>query len=371
LHRLDPTRLEEAFAVVSEGIGAGAYPGAVAAVGGPDGLEAMRAFGHSAVEPEPIPMQTDTIFDLASLTKVVATTPAVLRLIEDGAIALEQPVHELLPAFRDRRVTICHLLTHTSGLPAWKGLYLEHRGWEDYIKGICQVAPEREPGVAVTYSDLGFLLLGAVVMRVTGQSLPDLCRTAVFEPLGMTETGWLPTAPRERIAATERTNSTEISMTEGQADGFPWRTSLMWGEAHDGNAWYGLGGVASHAGLFGTAADLARCCTAWLNGGGPILKPSTVALATANWTPGMAEQRGLGWQKPPAPSAGDRLTPAAYGHTGFTGTSIWIDPGQSFFAILLTNRVHPYAREGLTPVRSAFMDAVVNSLAREPGAIGC
>lgn len=364
----DAERLNRAFNAVARGVETGAYPGAVAAVGGADGLFVTRAFGHAALEPEAVPMQADTLFDLASLTKVVATTPAVLRLLEDGLLVLETPVQQILPAFRDGRVTIRHLLTHTSGLPAWRGLYLDARGWEAYTEAICATELVREPGTQVEYSDLGFILLGAVVQKVTGRSLPDFCREAVFGPLSMLETGWLPQAPRMRIAATERGNQVEYGMCKERAASFPrWRQAITWGEANDGNCFYGLDGVSSHAGLFGTAAGLIAYAQSWLAGG--LLSKHTRALATQTYTAGMGDNRGLGWQKPPAAtfpkgraSCGDMMSPAAFGHTGFTGTSLWIDPEKDLFVILLTNRLHPAAKDGLFAVRPAFHNAVVASL---------
>lgn len=364
----DPARLERAFAVLERGVEQGAFAGAVAAVGGPDEL-AVRAYGCAALQPEPVPMRTDTLFDLASLTKVVATLPAVLHLVEEGAFSLETPVHAILPEFRDGRVTVRHLLTHTSGLPAWRPLYLDCRGWDEYLRAIGQTPLEFAPGTQVTYSDLGFILLGGIVSRVTGQPLPDFCRSAVFAPLGMAETSWLPRVDRARIAATEEGNRTEFGMAGSRAAEFGrWRRGILWGEANDGNAWYGLDGVSSHAGLFSTAADLVAYARAWLRGGAPILSRAAVRLATQNLTPGMADARGLGWQKPPTDplparphSCGELLSPASFGHTGFTGTSLWIDPERQLFVVLLTNRLHPVPRRAgpdLFALRPAFHNAV-------------
>lgn len=367
---MDLARLERAFAVVEQGCATGAYPGAVAAVGGSDGLVALRAFGRAMVEPTESAMAPDTVFDLASLTKVVATTPALLRLLEDGAFVLETPVWHIFPEFSDKRVTVRHLMTHTSGLPAWQGLYLDHRGWEEYLAAICAAPLVRDPGTQVEYSDLGFMLLGGIVQRVTGQTLPEFCRREVFEPLGMNETGWLPAVSPGRIAATETGNAVEYGMCKDRAASFPrWRRHVLRGEVNDGNAWYGLDGVSSHAGLFGTAEDLARYARAWLREGDPILSRHTAAAATRNYTAGMGDQRGLGWQKPPAgpfpngrASCGDLLSASAFGHTGFTGTSLWIDPEKDLFVILLTNRLHPHVKDRLFGVRPAFHNAIVAAL---------
>jgi serine-type D-Ala-D-Ala carboxypeptidase len=371
LPRADAAKLERAFAVVEEGARTGAYAGAVAAVGGVDGLLAVRAVGSAVLEPEHRNMQPDTVFDLASLTKVVATTPALLRLLEEGAFVLETPVSHIVPGFSDNRVTMRHLLTHTSGLPAWRGLYLDHHGWDAYTAAICATPLVRDPGTQVEYSDLGFMLLGAVVQKLTGLPLTDYCQRYVFEPLGMLDTGWLPAISRDRIAATETGNATEQAMCKERASEFPrWRERVLWGEVNDGNCYYGLDGISSHAGLFGTAADLSRYAAAWLQGGAPLgLGRHTVAAATRGYTAGMAEHRALGWQKPPAgpfptgrASCGDLLSPSAFGHTGFTGTSLWIDPEKDLFVILLTNRLHPHKQDAIFHYRPAFHNAVVSAL---------
>ncbi|HYG60284.1 MAG TPA: serine hydrolase domain-containing protein, partial [Symbiobacteriaceae bacterium] len=344
-----------------------------AAVGNAERLFGLEAFGAAALEPEQAPMAPDTLFDLASLTKVVATTPAVLHLLEAGAFSLETPVADLLPVFADRRVTVRHLLTHTSGLPAWMPLYLDCSGLAEYAAAIGATPLVRASGTQVEYSDLGFILLGAMVERLSETALPDFCREAIFAPLGMAHTTWSPKGPRSGIAATEKGNQTEYGMCGERAASFGrWRHEVLWGEVNDGNAWYGLGGISGHAGLFSTAGDLARYAQAWLNGGGPILSQHTVALAARSHTAGKPENRGLGWQKPahvPFPpksvSCGDLMSPAAFGHTGFTGTSLWIDPEKDLFAVLLTNRLHPVTvprSADLMAIRPAFHNAVVASI---------
>lgn len=363
----DQTRLETAFAIVQTGMEKGFYPGAVAAVGSVHGDAVIRTFGWACVEPAATPMVADALFDLASLTKVVATTPAILRLVEAGVFQLETPVQQIIPEFKYPAVTIVHLLTHTSGLPAWQGLYLDHHGWEEYVTAISRLELRREPGTAVEYSDLGFILLGAIIMRITNKSLPDFCREAVFEPLDMAETGWLPRLPVQRIVATERGNWVEYGMCGDRAAGFArWRQRVTRGEVNDGNAFYGLDGIASHSGLFAPVGDLIRYARAWLRDGVPMLGRRTGALATRSHTPGMTENRALGWTKPPfqgtKASCGDLLSPAAFGHTGFTGTSLWMDPQKDLFVILLTNRLHPEAHDGLAALRPTFHNAVVSAM---------
>lgn len=315
-------------------------------------------------------MRINTLFDLASLTKVVATGPAVLRLVEAGVFPLEAPVQSFIPEFGDNRVTVRHLLTHTSGLPHWRALYLDYAGWEEYTLGICMTSLVRSPGTRVEYSDLGFILLGEIIRRASGIPFDEFCRQELFDQLGMTETGWLPQAPRHRIAATERGNALEMHLCGSRAGGFSrWRSGVIWGEVHDGNAWYGLEGVAPHTGLFSTAADLSLFARCWLDGGGGLLSRQTVALATRNHTAGLGMNRGLAWYKPPTepfpdgpPACGDLFSPASFGHTGFTGTSIWIGPERDLFAILLTNRLHPHPSEEIFAIRPRFHNAVVASL---------
>lgn len=367
---IDTGRLERAFAVISRGCESGAFAGAVAAVGGVDGILAVRAFGFAATVPEQVSMRINTVFDLASLTKVVATGPAILRLVEDGLFPLETPVQSFIPEFGDNRVTVRHLLTHTSGLPHWRALYLDYTGWEECTLGICMTSLVRSPGTRVEYSDLGFILLGEIVRRATGMEFDKFCRQQLFEPLGMSETVWRPQFPRHRVAATERGNGAEMQLVGDRSSGFTrWRSGVIWGEVHDGNAWYGLGGVASHTGLFSTAADLSLFARYWLAGGGGVLSRQMVALAARNQTAGMGMNRGLAWYKPPtepfpegSPSCGDLFSAASFGHTGLTGTSIWIDPERDLFVILLTNRLHPTPNEGIATIRPRFHNAVAASL---------
>jgi len=366
----NPERLERAFTIVSGACKDGVFHGAVAAVGGVDGIFAVRAYGLAVSEPEQISMRAGTLFDLASLTKVIATTPAVLQLVEQGKFVLETPVSQIIPDFRDERVTIRHLLTHTSGLAAWKPLYINYQDWNGYLEGIAASGLEFDPGTRVGYSDLGFILLGEVIRRTSGLGLRDYCLEHLFTPLGMQETDWVPRTPRHRIAATERGNRTEMAQCGPAAGSFAdWRTGMIWGEANDGNAYYGLGGVASHAGLFSTVSDIALYAQAWLIETTPLLSFRMTLLATRNLTSGLNQSRGLGWQKPPTqpfpnepPSCGDLMSPSAFGHAGSTGTSLWIDPEQDLFVILLTNRGQTFNESEFNRVRPAFHNAIVASL---------
>lgn len=365
---MDSVQLEQAFAVLQADIDAGFLPGAVALVAREGVVVAHRALGvaHAAAPLEPardgvprtrsIPMRPDTIFDLASLTKVVATLPAALLLLERGEFRLDDPVCRFLPAFASAgkdQVKMRHLLTHTSGLAA--GKVLHSNGWtrEQALEYICALDPEYMLGGRVLYSDLGFIVLGEVVSRIAGTALDAFCRQYVLGALGMDETGFRPVpALRERIAATE------FKEREG---------GHVWGVVHDENA-HALGGVSGHAGLFSTARDLAVYGAMWLAGGCwgdcPFLSPATVAAARRSYTEGLGERRGLGWmlRSEEASSAGDLLSSSAYGHTGFTGTSLWMDPESDLLVVLLTNRVHFGRTDHIARLRPRFHNAVAAAL---------
>lgn len=338
----------------------GAFPGGVLAVGDREALIHLHAFGRLTYDADAPPVSAGTIYDLASLTKVVATTTMAMILVDEGRLDLDQPVQELLPGFTGpgkKAVTVRHLLTHSSGLPAVAPLYKEIRGREAYLERIQAMDLEYPPGSRSTYSDLGIILLGEILERTAGQPLEAFVRERVLGPLGMRDTRFRPPAELwPRIAPTE-------------VD--PWRGRLIHGEVHDENA-FALGGAAPHAGLFGTAGDLARFAQMLLNSGTlegrRIVSQETVALFTRRaGIPG--SDRALGWDTKSAEgsSAGTLFSPRSFGHTGFTGTSIWIDPERKVFVILLTNRVHPTRENNLIrEVRPAVADAVVRALLPAP-----
>lgn len=322
-----------------------------------------NATGWALREPESmrLPMTLSTIFDLASITKVAATTPSVLQLVAQNKIGLDEPIGTYIPEFgtqgQMRGVTVRNLLTHTSGFVSWFGVYTQGTGIDAYIDYLKATQPEAEPNTRVAYSCLGFITLGEVVRRVSGQNIAEYTHQHVFQPLGMNNTSFLPSPElRHRIAATELKNDYEAG-TAGTAPLQGWRNYLVHGEVHDGNAWYGLGGISGNAGLFGTADDLLRYARMWLNGGEldgvRILPEAIVHEATREQTRLSApnERRGLGWQMVPHPetpetmASGRGLSPHAFGHTGFTGTSVWIDPDRNLISILLANRVHPSVRD--------------------------
>ncbi len=299
-----------------------------------NGTAYHKAYGNRALVPEREAMTEDTIFDMASLTKVVATTPAVMLLVERGQVKLDAPVRTYIPEFTGEGrelVTVRELLTHTSGLPPDIETETDWHGWNTAIQKACAEKLESPPGTVFRYSDINFILLGEVVQRVSKTPLQVFVQREIYGPLKMTDTGFLPPKKKlPRIAPTEVVN------------GRPWR-----GVVHDPKA-RKMGGVAGHAGLFSTASDVARYARMMLNlgrlDGVRIFEPETVRLMTSVQTPpGVSTRYGLGWDidSPYAGSRGDIFPIGSYGHTGWTGGSLWIDPFSKTFVIFLSNRNHP------------------------------
>ncbi len=334
-----------------------AFPGGVLAVGNQTGLLHLHPFGHLSYAPDSRPVQAGTLYDLASLTKVVATTTMAMILVDEKRLDIDKPVHDYLPAFQGsgkEEVTVRHLLTHSSGLEATAPLFQEVRGKEAYVERIAAMDLTYPPGSKSVYSDLGIILLGEILERISGRPLDVFVRERVLLPLGMKHTGFRPPRPLwPRIAPTEFD---------------PWRGRMIQGEVHDENA-SAMGGVAPHAGLFSTAGDLSLFARMLLNGGGRIVSRQTLELFTKK--AGVPDSdRALGWDTKSAEgsSAGTLFSPDSFGHTGFTGTSIWIDPERRIFLILLTNRVHPTRENNLIrEVRPAVADAVIRALYASAG----
>lgn len=330
----------------------GAFPGGVLAVGNQTGLIHLHPFGRLTYAPDAPPVKPGTLYDLASLTKVIATTTMAMILVEEKRLDLDRPVHDFLPAFQGpgkEEVTVRHLLTHSSGLAATAPLFQEVRGKSAYVERIAAMDLTYPPGSKSVYSDLGVILLGEILEKTARRPLDVFVQERVFLPLGMKHTGFRP--PRllwPRIAPTEHD---------------PWRGRMIQGEVHDENA-FAMGGVAPHAGLFSTAGDLARFAGMLLNGGGRIVSSETLEVFTKKADVPDSD-RALGWDTKSAEgsSAGTLFSPNSFGHTGFTGTSIWIDPERRIFLILLTNRVYPTRENDLIrEVRPAVADAVVRAL---------
>ena len=338
----------EAHALIKDAVEKREIPCAVAVAGTAHqhevvAVEGVRRYGGEAVT-------LGTRFDLASLTKVVATLPSVLKLVDRGEVTLEQTVGRFFshagwaqsPSLAD--VTVGQLLTHTSGLPAWTPLF----AWvSERRTALANVLQTPLDGSAYRYSDLGFILLGAIVERVGGQRLDAFAREHVFALLELPHTSFGPLHDVP-VAATEDCG---------------WRGELLQGVVHDENAWV-MDGVAGHAGLFGTASDLARYAQAWLRLDERLGSEALLREAISVQVEAEGVRRGLGWQLGGVGSSvGSAASPSAYGHTGFTGTSLWLDPEKSWFAVLLTNRVHPHRKNGanIHALRRAFHDAVVRA----------
>ena len=365
---LDVSRLELIAPLVNDAIAAKWLPGAVVMVGRGDQVFYQQAFGRRAVEPVSEPMTLDTIFDVASLTKVVATTTCVMALVEDGKLRLNDRVATYIPGFERYHkgtITIRHLLTHESGLRPDLDMSLEFTGTAEAIARAVEEVPTSPPGHHFVYSDINFYLLGEIVHRISGQPLEDFARKRVFEPLGMKDTMFLPPSSLlPRIAPTER--CTPLGWPCDKPGAKPLR-----GIVHDPTA-RRMGGVAGHAGLFSTAADLAIFCRALLHGGAiggaRILSPLTVAKMTTPVPLGGGGLRGLGWDIDTAYSSnrGELMPIGSFGHTGFTGTSIWIDPLTGTWIVFLSNRVHPDGKGDVTPLRARVASVVGSSVIDPP-----
>lgn len=342
------TRLEE---FLTSEIERGSFPGAVALVGGADSVEEVAVAGHGVVEPETVAASADTEFDLASLTKPLVT--GALVAAAGRALDLASPPGRYLPEWKATRydgITIESLLTHTSGLPAWYPVYARGEGAAAYRRTLAAIDPEARPGERVVYSDLNFLVLGDLLEAHFSARLDASFTALVALPAG-SAARFLPERS-ERIAATERDDATERRMAADLGIPYPrFRTGVVRGEVHDGNA-FRRGGVAGNAGLFGSARHVWALARAWLDPGRREL--------TRDRTPELPEARGVAWQgSRGAGSAIPAMPPSAFGHTGFTGTSVWIDPDARKVRILLTNRIHPEARDvDFNAVRRRFHEVV-------------
>jgi len=347
-----------AFLVLEEAIEQRAFPAASVAVTHSGQLIALKAIGRFTFEAESPTAATSTLFDLASLTKVMATTPMAMLLYERGLLDLETPVCAIVPEFvsdaekdpRRRDVTLRMLLAHSSGLPAYEKLFLKARTREELLHAAFTMPLSADPGSRAEYSDIGFIILGVALERLADEPLDRFCQREIFAPLGMTNTAFNPPA---RIRAA-------IPPT---ADDQTFRRRIIQGEVQDENASV-LGGVAAHAGLFSTAKDAAKFAHAILNGGHPILRPETIALFTRREPAPSGTSRALGWDTPSSPSqSGKYFSAQSYGHLGYTGTSLWIDPLRQLSITLLTNRTWPdCANQAIKEVRPKFHNAVAEAL---------
>jgi serine-type D-Ala-D-Ala carboxypeptidase len=346
-------------------ISLGTFPSATYAIGTVDGIVAEGAHGLAVAVPVRMPATLEPIYDCASLTKPLITTPLALRCVADGLFGLDDAVadyvHELRGSGKER-ITFRHLLTHCSGFQSWWCFYAFGRDAESYLETIVSRPLEYPTGTRVIYSDVGVALLLLAIQRVRGRGGIELAREQVLAPLGLESATFNPpTVLKPRIAATEwgQRFEAKLALDRGIAfDGF--RTGLMWGELNDGNSW-GMGGYAGTAGLFATARDVFRLALPWLDRNEQLLPNELVDEATRNHTPGLEESRGLGWQMhmPGAASVSGPLSPDSFGHTGFTGTSVFIDRTRGTIAVLMTNRIHPSATTaGMQNARREFLSLV-------------
>jgi len=336
----------------------GVFPGAVLLVRIRGRVAYHRAFGYAALIPQKEPAYLETVYDLASLTKPLATATAVLCLVQDGRLSLEDPLHDILEELKDSEIggaTVFHLLNHSSGLPAWRPFYEGIAEQDRTYPGFLGSQAARQSvldsigheslafpiGARSLYSDLGFILLGLLVERTTGRSLATFCRERAYGPLRAEPLFFIeamkefPVGPRDPPS-----NIHSVAATEDH----PWRGHVLRAEVHDENA-YAMGGVAGHAGLFGTASAVLAVSGAWLDsylGRGSFFSPELVRHFVTRQDRTAESSWGLGWDTPSAPSSsGTKFSPHAFGHLGYTGTSLWVDPVRELEVILLSNRVHP------------------------------
>ncbi len=348
-------RLSYADQVIEEGLKKNSYPGAVVMAGRHGHIFFAKAYGHKVVTPEKIPTEIETIYDIASLTKLFTAT-GIMILVERGKILLNDTVTTYYPRFAKNgksKITIAQLLTHTSGLPAWQALYKTVESKEAALEELFNLKLDAKPGETYIYSDLGYMMLGFIIEKVTKLTYDEFITQEILIPLKMNDSMFNPPPElKERCAATEIDNV--------------YRKRLIWGEAHDENA-AAIGGASGHAGLFSTASDVARFCQMILNygelDGVRILSPLTVLLMTQNQVPYRIDvKRGYGWYIS-STLRGDIFPLGSFGHTGFTGTSIWIDPVSDSFSIVLTNRIHPN-RDNTTVnvIRSKFHSSLAAAI---------
>jgi uncharacterized protein YbbC (DUF1343 family) len=353
--RLHSGQLAQIADAVEEAVREGKTPGAVVLIGSQGEIVYRRAFGYRVLEPKKIPMTEETVFDLASLTKAIATTTAVMQLAEQRKLDIDAPAGRYWPAFRRNGkggITVRQLLTHYSGLRPDLSLRPRWSGYEEAMAKIIAERPVLPPGAGFIYSDINFEVLGELVRRVSGRPLDTYCAEHIFKPLGMKDTGFRPPLSlHNRIAPTQYHLG-----------------KLLCGEAHDPSC-YHMGGVAGHAGLFSTADDLSIFAQMLLNGGKyqgiQILISETVnRMTTPQSPPGKKNLRGFGWDiEAPFVSNREELFPAgAYGHLGYTGTALWIDPITDTYIIVLTNRVHPDGKGDVKKLRAKIRKVVSDAL---------
>ena len=363
---------QQLSAFLQEHIEAGEFPSAVYLIAQNGEIVYTDALGYSVIEPYRVANKIDTIYDLASLTKPLITALLCARRMELGELTLDSSVSHYLAEFdrTDKQmITVRELLTHTAGLPAWRPLYLLTEDQPDRAAGaIASLDLEYKPGTRVVYSDLGFIALGILLERMTRHSIAEMAKHEIFEPLKLEQTFFNPEiALQTGIAACETGNAYEVEMCEQMGSGGyeKSRKSLIWGEVHDGNAYF-LGGAAGHAGLFSTARETFLIAQQFLGETTKLLTPQTCQMFRVNMTEGLDEARSIGWQLAATKDStgGVDLPGDSFGHNGFTGTSLWLDAEHQRIFILLTNRTHgralPFAN--INAVRREFHSLAIKAL---------
>ena len=339
--------------LINSSIGDKAFPGAVVLISKNNKIIYEKGFGHLTYDDTSAIVTKNTIYDLASLTKVIATTTAAMICYDKRLFTLDDPVSKYIPAFGKNgkeNITIKNLLLHNSGLPAFIRFYKTTNNANEVLNEIYSCKLSYKTGTKTVYSDLGMIIMGKIIERVTGKSLDDFCKKEIFDPLGMTSTYFNPSdSLKYKIAPTE-------------LDDY-WRHRLIWGEVHDETASI-LNGVAGHAGLFSTAEDISKLVNVLLNKGlyegKQFIKPQTIKLFTNRNSD--QSTRALGWdtKSEENSTAGDLFSMSSFGHTGFTGTSVWVDPTRDLYVIFLTNRVYPTRKNHkISKVRPALHNLVI------------
>lgn len=353
-HDQQEKQFVRAFDILRRAIADRAFPAASIAVTHHGKLAALQAFGHFTYESDSPLVFPETIFDLASVSKVMATTTMAMILWERGFLDLEAPVAGIVPEFsssdgRRNTLTLRMLLAHSSGLPAHEKFYLRAKTKAELLQAVFATPLAADPGEVVAYSDIGFILLGIALELLADATLDEFCQ-AEFAKVGMSNTGFNPPAPLHSAIPPTANDTT-------------FRKRIIQGEVYDENACV-LGGVAPHAGLFAPASDVATFAHVLLQGGGPLVRPNTLALFTQRQTTPAGTSRGLGWDTPFSPSqSGKYLSSSAFGHLGYTGTSLWIDPERQLSITLLTNRTWPdSSNKAIVQIRPEFHNAIIEAL---------
>jgi len=370
------TRFRAAFGLLENAIAAQAFPGCSLAVTLRGDIVAHRALGHFTYNSAWPAVATDSIFDLASVSKAIATTTMAMILYERGLLDLETSVAAIVPEFggedpRRSEVTLRQLLAHSSGLPAYEKLYQRATTRDELLRAAFSTKLTATPGTRAEYSDISFIILGVALERLSDEALDTFCQREVFGPLGMSHTMFNPPKSwRDRVVPTANECGADTSVRaaddDAQAAPSTFRGRIIQGEVQDENASV-LGGVAGHAGVFSTAEDVAIFAHTMLNGGYPILRPETVQVFTRRESTPEGTSRALGWDTPSSPSqSGECFSARSFGHLGYTGTSLWLDAERQVSITLLTNRTWPDCRnQAIKQVRPAFCDAAMEALEKK------